>query len=840
MLPGSLNSTYRRYKDDTDAVASWLASTAKTLGFPVDRMSPHGGAGPQDAAVPSQGRLKGKARKEAKTAHRAPEPTRYTVAIKDFVPLAQFIASKGKHSAAVVPPELIATLARVIDCRSKFGKLLVSHGSLPNAASDSKHDHFIQVLKSVKDSLRQPRAVAPTPSAADPQHAPAADITNRFKVLDVEEPSVAFEEAWSNAPDRPQAQEADLVKYEAQVTDTEADILMAYALLLQDVHRIRVRIGSIWKSYRNGTLDLGAAATATNAATSLARGIIEDVEHLFPRYGGGLEALVTDYFHAHCHGSGIDVAGLLGDKGHLLDECYDEADATFVIANRIVARCASEVARLSANDVPLLKDGPPEPLHVYVGWSSRAGPHKRREDERLGREMTVELLSLHHFFDECPFEDELIHGMKQLAQGRNVTFSLTFTVQILLDTRHILGDDKLGHYNHVRSSVGAMEADLIEQVKYHENVTALNTRMASDLAGDARRLLTIIQTTAPDPVHKAKVKALASMKGYSLSDKTNNLVMKSSPVIAGLWLQYVRVHAYPMSIDIVNFWAYVVSAASLYNFLQKRGLIHFKWPDMELLLAVVGEDSIWVGGVRPDLTRDCRSKLLIQLGFSSMALARDARRGRGKSRVSKTARRRIKKNKIPVSIKLCDAITMRKLIKAITTDDIVALIAGVMIDTGHEEHSVPLDRTGKQQVPGRKHQAIKKPNHDRSRRTPPTPDDMIKALTVLLQAEATHLSFPYLAMHRVCLGLLRAIRDECSALLDVAGDLEHENDEGYFHCMVVQIMDSHDDPDMKLMKAVAAVMSAYVDSEKGSRVARDMRASCCNNNQYLKTLEVLQ
>ncbi len=33
MLPNVLISTYLEYKKDTDAIASWLASTAKAAGF---------------------------------------------------------------------------------------------------------------------------------------------------------------------------------------------------------------------------------------------------------------------------------------------------------------------------------------------------------------------------------------------------------------------------------------------------------------------------------------------------------------------------------------------------------------------------------------------------------------------------------------------------------------------------------------------------------------------------------------------------------------------------------------------------------------------------------------
>lgn len=58
MLDASLSSAYSQYKEDTDSVAAWLTSTARKCGFQPEQLSSAANAGP--------GRLKGKARKDAK------------------------------------------------------------------------------------------------------------------------------------------------------------------------------------------------------------------------------------------------------------------------------------------------------------------------------------------------------------------------------------------------------------------------------------------------------------------------------------------------------------------------------------------------------------------------------------------------------------------------------------------------------------------------------------------------------------------------------------------------------------------------------------------------------
>ena len=109
MLPSSLKSIYQQYKVDTDSVANWLATTAKANGYADNASSSNN--------VPVKpGRLKGKARKQAKGAHQ-PQPgnlankTSRTIRIRDFEPMASYIAKIG---SVKVPDHLTVALERVI------------------------------------------------------------------------------------------------------------------------------------------------------------------------------------------------------------------------------------------------------------------------------------------------------------------------------------------------------------------------------------------------------------------------------------------------------------------------------------------------------------------------------------------------------------------------------------------------------------------------------------------------------------------------------------------------------------------------------------------------------
>lgn len=123
MLPSLLIDTYRRYKQDTDDIATWLATTAKRFGFSADLLTNNA----QDKDQKSQ-RLKGKARKKAKEAAESSATNtsrassnsvpKYTIGIKDFVTLAEYLAHKADLK---IPAPFWATIERAIHLRKEHG-----------------------------------------------------------------------------------------------------------------------------------------------------------------------------------------------------------------------------------------------------------------------------------------------------------------------------------------------------------------------------------------------------------------------------------------------------------------------------------------------------------------------------------------------------------------------------------------------------------------------------------------------------------------------------------------------------------------------------------------------
>lgn len=149
MLPPTLFSAYRQYKKDTDAVASWLMLTAKARGYPAHLLTNPASQQPKST------RLKGKARKEAaaqqKKDNQQQALPKYTVAIKDFVPLAQWIVSR--QPPLQVPLAFSFVINRVIDARARFG--VRAKDSLPDDVDSTERQRLFPWCS--RDCARRPQ-----------------------------------------------------------------------------------------------------------------------------------------------------------------------------------------------------------------------------------------------------------------------------------------------------------------------------------------------------------------------------------------------------------------------------------------------------------------------------------------------------------------------------------------------------------------------------------------------------------------------------------------------------------------------------------------------------------
>lgn len=347
----SLKGIYRNYKADTDVVASWLATTAEQHGYRV------GGASAANPAA-TGGRLKGKARKQAKATVPAPthgasieNKAKHIIKVRDFEALAVYIAGLG--STVRIPSFFTEALRRVISVRRSFAEHLASAGVNITLRSEVTHSYFVEQLENVWQILSP--AVHITTATANATVTSQDDrdeqgnirakasasngtiVSSIFSALRVYHPSKKFQDD-ADVP-RPAPVETT---FAAEQGDSVLDIIFALTTLLNDYADIRAEIRALWTEHASGRLDLAAASVATNTAIEMARSMEDEMTALFNK-SGGTHKVTESYFYSLCKASGIDILDKEMPHDPYNLAAYDMADVCLINMLTLLASYAASV-----------------------------------------------------------------------------------------------------------------------------------------------------------------------------------------------------------------------------------------------------------------------------------------------------------------------------------------------------------------------------------------------------------------------------------------------------------------------------------------------------------------
>ncbi|KKZ64795.1 hypothetical protein EMCG_09306 [[Emmonsia] crescens] len=427
MLSDFITSSYLQYKADTDAVASWLVTTAGECGYLMDLQTRNPSSQNQEQQQQSK-RLKGKARKQARQACQAESeaeaevttPTR-TLPVKEFARLANYLAA-ATDPPVVVPASFVRSLDRAIATRREHGTELSSRvpRDEESRASDDRHVHFIGVLEHVREVLR-PRfardqvkcAVAkPAQKPVQKHHAQIiSNLANKFESLGVQEPSKEF----INAPNvRPTTAttKVEEVNHEEQNPPDDEEASFRFLLLLQDYYLLRIFLIHTWTQYRDEVFKLECVSLATNTAIDIARRMCEDVDPLFEEHVKVKTILIAIYL-AICKRSGHDPMFREQPRDIINFQPYDAIEGTLLPAYILLEQWRNA----SPNGLPT--EGFPAMPPKYP---SKSGRDKFKEDHISIRQIISEFLVLHAISPTQPFKDEFTRRLRLMFDTRHFKF----------------------------------------------------------------------------------------------------------------------------------------------------------------------------------------------------------------------------------------------------------------------------------------------------------------------------------------------------------------------------------------------------------------------------------
>lgn len=740
MLPSTLINTYSQYKQDTNSVAAWLASTAKANGYSADLLSNTTTTSGNKAGGGRGGRLKGKARAQAKKGKPPPPKNssssnsgpKYIIKIADFVALAEFVAGKTPE----VPVSFRSTIDRVIKARSTFGSQLSQHGQAVDEKQDKTHQYFVGVLEKVRDVLR-PFFRAPRTEA----DASADEITNRFTGLAVYEPSEEF----LNAPDveRPAKATNDNATYEAETDSSFEEAIFALTALINDMNKVRAHIKWIWSNFKSGLFDLAAAAITTNTAIDLVRNMVADVMPVLAPHGGIgemlqrfhlLQCLIQGYTEKDV----FKTANAANFNDNLNYKTYHIMEGTFLVPYRMIEAFLNVV---QPGQIPLYKEGMFGFYDPKVDRSKLTGQKKYEQDRALLMPYFAELVTIIRGVRDWPVKDEFLRGIEDVIKTKEITFGVIFAAQTFLDITYELKDEIDHPFYTLVKQTTVISNDIEAHFEFHASLKIPNWPAQNDQW--LRELQHGVDWIGKDPPRKVQERMYKNV-GMSPPATESHRVFRMSPVMSGLTLYNFRQRYHEVGLAVANAWGSIQYCQHLYNALRKEKLVQGDWADMDVLYALLGEESFYVGGEEPASPADYFKKFCLQMGTSAAAMIGKQRKN---TPLASKAGPRGLKDVAPV-LSMFQARYVENTGQVDLTPEYVDKIIDMSLfeeEPGQEGLLGQVDSAKRQEKQKQQRQGPRKKAVDGGKMTP---EQLIKPLVIALHAETLEFAFPYLHFHR--------------------------------------------------------------------------------------------
>lgn len=577
MLPESLKNAFQLYKRDTNAIATWLANTANNNGHPVHT----------NGKEPS-GRLKGKARKQAKAAAAATneevsssnKKQTYLLHLRDFIPLATFIA--GVEPQIQVPLFMAVTIQRVIEVRRTVSRIMGTKDENRDEESDASHLHFVGVLEQVRDILGQHMKVD-TIDISTLQIGPTDTETGFTAEDDKENASrnpfdiLNLYETTEQVPDQAEAASHSelIVEYEPEPEDKYHEACMAFMSLLKAVLHQRQKVRELWYNFRIGNVFLGPAAVGTNEAIDICRKMEEDVASFINKETSVSHMLMV-VFTIMCQLEGQDLKMSGRSKGPNFDT-YENASITMWNVSRLLQQ--------------FILDNRQGSMSIYNGsrgWydetldnASSTNRQRYYQDDRALSEILSDIRVLGIVSDKRTIEDEFTRGVHTLLDTEEVTLWQCFAAQVYLDALHELQGNLDLAWSEMAATSAVIKSSLASALEEPGDVRLVE--FWRDMEESLKELKSAASEWDSDPIARYKTE-----HGFPAEPKQ---FLRRHPLYCGVWMHEMRARFHEAGVNFASAFGYVHQTYQLYHALKQERLLgpFAYWMDMLVLFEIVSK-----------------------------------------------------------------------------------------------------------------------------------------------------------------------------------------------------------------------------------------------------------
>ncbi|KAI1332921.1 hypothetical protein F5Y16DRAFT_130458 [Xylariaceae sp. FL0255] len=478
MLPDSLSSSYRRYKDDTSAFITWLNRAAIACGY-----SPKGqklSDTTQCASVnknkastpPSAPRLKGKARKLAKEAQ---GPDRDGLSIDDVATVkyeittqelaAQVNAVSQSKSNIRMPRIIKVFLERAIEARERCSDWYEKTEHEQKVYDEGGHRFFIKILRDALSKLgpddddkstQEPRKTSTLPASRQTSKSKSNfSLENRFSYLKVEqvddESHLSPTEVALITRAKRDSRSDDLIDIYELAAEKAFEDAFAVFCFFEDVHRIRKTLKRTWRDCNSAVVNLTTATVVTQTAINMIHKAEQDLyQAFFPEDADGQSymALASMMVMARSLRDGMAVSE--NKSSSTVDITPFEG---FIFMP--TARCLSKFSSTGSIKRPVQWPPPIMPLRVnYIHDLDKMNlpEHvKLLKDDEVLTQILMDLQIPDRVRDdriekshldllEAAQEDIMLRTLRPIWREEKLTVAAVVASQLLLDIIDICGD----------------------------------------------------------------------------------------------------------------------------------------------------------------------------------------------------------------------------------------------------------------------------------------------------------------------------------------------------------------------------------------------------------------
>ncbi|KAF2870737.1 hypothetical protein BDV95DRAFT_607873 [Massariosphaeria phaeospora] len=684
----------------------------------------------------------------------AKKTVRYTVNIRDWVPMAEKIASS--ESKLVVPRSITASFLRAIRLRTRESNWKKAFGGQDKETETNHKTHGFFTRNVLTKAFELLRPLADTSSARAGDETDGTELpslASKFSKLSTEEPSEGDE-----ADDEPRL-EIPAVVIEYDDSDLEEELLNAIELFIEDVSSVRQSVGGIWEMYKADYVDIVVASLFTNTAIDVIRLAENELESLvkrprkYPADKFPTWSLPIIFFYEKCK------------------DIFDaETTIEAVIKGTPTLLPQYEGFFLPEGDYALFADfiG----LRWFQFWQTKFGVDEmgcnkldpsvfeKRVHPNLARVVEMcHLLQWNTFVTSKKvtdsfdlFEDEISRGVRYMTEHDEIPVWVTFGTQLYIDIQDILGDALRAPYLTL--------AALLKQCRGSLDQFLLNRASIPDYGlirgQEIKKVLDVIK--ARITMHEAYVQkdlynvTLANCVTHpylSTLRKEDHSLLRQHPVMCGL-LQYdLYLENHRNGLLFEEFTLGIFPMVYLYAAYRLRWPEAPAWPDMELLILRQDPDRLFYQDPYPASYKKILKCYTMASGMSPRCWTGD-RRAKPEEAWSRDRCRHLADPSIIT--KFLDARFRDKVAYNRQADSVIMRWWKMSTEKATVKR---LKRQMNASSSAHDNQILE--SEKKLARTKLRPDDMLKRLALFLESDSIDLYFDWLNLHHVCVGMFSTI-----------------------------------------------------------------------------------